>query len=210
MAKERNLPSKTTLTTSDYIRVVGSDNASYKQLVSDVAQKIIEDYTGSSLAGSSQSVKSALDASVAVPHPANFRLTYNSDIDFNTIKKEWYLAKGSNSPASGSFFYVHTIAYAANADGTVNTGKQIAFSYTTTAEEVYIRRCAGGTWTAWQKLPTRAEMDAINSNYEATSNGYRLITTDGIKIAFEYDSNKLYANVYVDGVWKGSKVIATW
>lgn len=62
MAKERNLPSKTTLTTSDYIRVVGSDNASYKQLVSDVAQKIIEDYTGSSLAGSSQSVKSALDA----------------------------------------------------------------------------------------------------------------------------------------------------
>lgn len=62
MAKERNLPSKTTLTTSDFIRVVGSDNASYKQLVSDVAKKIIEDYTGSSLAGSSQSVKSALDA----------------------------------------------------------------------------------------------------------------------------------------------------
>ena len=36
MAKERNLPSKTTLTTSDYIRVVGSDNASYKQLVTSV------------------------------------------------------------------------------------------------------------------------------------------------------------------------------
>ena len=62
MAKERNLPSKSTLTTSDYIRVVGSDNASYKQLVSDVAKKTIEDYTGSSLAGSSQSVKSAVDA----------------------------------------------------------------------------------------------------------------------------------------------------
>ena len=62
MAKERNLPSKSTLTTSDYIRVVGSDNASYKQLVSDVAEKIIENYTGSSLAGSSQSVKSAIDA----------------------------------------------------------------------------------------------------------------------------------------------------
>ena len=62
MAKERNLPQKTTLTTSDFIRVVGSDNASYKQLVSDVAKKIIENYTGSSLAGSSQSVKSALDS----------------------------------------------------------------------------------------------------------------------------------------------------
>ena len=58
---EQNLPSKANLTTNDYIRAVGSDNNSYKQLVSDVAKKIIENYTGSSLAGSSQSVKSALD-----------------------------------------------------------------------------------------------------------------------------------------------------
>lgn len=59
---EQNLGQKSSLTVNDYIRVVGSDNASYKQLVSDVAKKIIENYTGSSLAGSSQSVKSALDA----------------------------------------------------------------------------------------------------------------------------------------------------
>ena len=59
---EQNLASKSALTVNDYIRVVGSDNASYKQLVSDVAKKIIENYTGSSLAGSSQSVKSALDS----------------------------------------------------------------------------------------------------------------------------------------------------
>lgn len=69
---EQNLSQKGTLTVNDYIRVVGSDNASYKQLVSDVAKKIIENYTGSSLAGSSQSVKSALDAlnskSVVINH----------------------------------------------------------------------------------------------------------------------------------------------
>ena len=59
---EQNLGQKSSLTVNDYIRVVGTDNASYKQLVSDVAKKIIENYTGSSLAGSSQSVKSALDA----------------------------------------------------------------------------------------------------------------------------------------------------
>lgn len=59
---EQNLASKSTLTTTDYIRVVGSDNVSYKQLVSDVAKKIIESYTGSTLAGSAQSVKSALDS----------------------------------------------------------------------------------------------------------------------------------------------------
>ena len=59
---EKDLGQKSSLTTSDYIRVVGSDNVSYKQLVSDVAKKIIENYTGSSLAGSSQSIKSALDS----------------------------------------------------------------------------------------------------------------------------------------------------
>ena len=59
---EKNLAQKPSLTTGDYIRVVGSDNVSYKQLVSDVAKKIIETYTGSSLAGKSQSVKAALDS----------------------------------------------------------------------------------------------------------------------------------------------------
>ena len=59
---EKDLAQKSSLTTSDFIRVVGTDNVSYKQLVSDVAKKIVENYTSSSLAGSSQSVKSALDA----------------------------------------------------------------------------------------------------------------------------------------------------
>lgn len=59
---EQNLASKSTLTTSDYIRVVGSDNVSYKQLVSDVAKKVIETYAGSTLAGSAQSVQSAINA----------------------------------------------------------------------------------------------------------------------------------------------------
>lgn len=60
--KEQNLSSKSSLTVSDYLRVVGSDDVSYKQLVSDVAKKIIENYAGSTLAGSAQSVQSAIDA----------------------------------------------------------------------------------------------------------------------------------------------------
>ena len=59
---EKDLAQKSSLTVNDFIRVVGTDNVSYKQLVSDVAKKIIENYTGSSLAGSSQSVKAALDS----------------------------------------------------------------------------------------------------------------------------------------------------
>lgn len=62
---EQNLPSKANLsvaTNGDYLRVVGSDNNSYKQLVNDVAKKIIENYTNSSLAGANQSVKAALNS----------------------------------------------------------------------------------------------------------------------------------------------------
>lgn len=58
---EQNLPQKTDLTTSDFIRVVGSDNNSYKQPLSDVAQKTVENYAGSTLAGQAQSVKGAID-----------------------------------------------------------------------------------------------------------------------------------------------------
>ena len=81
---EQNLGQKTTLTVSDYIRVVGSDNASYKQLVSDVAKKIIENYTGSSLAGSSQSVKSALDA---LNSKSTSVVTFGSFSDFSDALK---------------------------------------------------------------------------------------------------------------------------
>lgn len=45
---------------TDYIMGMGS-SAEYKALVSAVAKKIVEDYAGSSLAGSNQSIKAALD-----------------------------------------------------------------------------------------------------------------------------------------------------
>ena len=83
---EQNLGQKSSLGTSDYIRVVGTDNVSYKQLVSDVAKKIIENYTGSSLAGSSQSVKSALDA---LNSKTSFTIRY---VTFN-----YELAAGGNT-----------------------------------------------------------------------------------------------------------------
>ena len=63
--KEHELGSKTygNLAMSDYIRIVGaSDNVSYKQLMSDVAQKFIEVYASSTLGGSARTVKAAIDA----------------------------------------------------------------------------------------------------------------------------------------------------
>jgi hypothetical protein len=72
---EKNLDSKTSLTMNDFIRVVGSDNVSYKQLVSDVADKIITTYAGATLAGSEQSVKDALDGLNSAKQPKTMSQT---------------------------------------------------------------------------------------------------------------------------------------
>lgn len=62
MAEQKvNELSTSTPALTDYIMGM-SGTAEYKALVSAVAKKIVEDYAGSTLAGSAQSVKSALDA----------------------------------------------------------------------------------------------------------------------------------------------------
>lgn len=60
--KESALAAITTITQSDLIRAVTAAGASRRITVANLAKAIIENYTGSSLAGSSQSVKAALDS----------------------------------------------------------------------------------------------------------------------------------------------------
>lgn len=161
---EQNLPQKSTLTMSDFIRVVGSDNVSYKQLVSDVAEKIINTYA-SNIVGKTRSVKSAIESRSDVPATTNGWLEYFTGIDFGTVTKEWAVVRGYNSPTGNAnvFFYVHTVAYTLNADGTVNAGAQTAYSYSGDIVIYTRRKSTGEEWGAWQKLPTRAEIDALNS-----------------------------------------------
>ena len=48
---------------TDFLRMIGgTDSMSYKVLVSDIAKAIVEQYKGSSLAGSAQSIKTAIDS----------------------------------------------------------------------------------------------------------------------------------------------------
>lgn len=58
---ENTLGAKADLLTTDFIRTVGATGVSYKNLVSDVAKTIVENYT-STLAGQTQSIKQAIDA----------------------------------------------------------------------------------------------------------------------------------------------------
>jgi len=59
--KESALNTITALANSDFIRMVTSAGASRKATLQNIAQHIIENYAGSSLAGSNQSVKAAVD-----------------------------------------------------------------------------------------------------------------------------------------------------
>ena len=60
--KESALSAITTITQSDFIRAVTSAGASRRVTVANLAKAIIESYNGSSLAGSNQSAKSAIDS----------------------------------------------------------------------------------------------------------------------------------------------------
>ena len=60
--RESLLNTINSIATSDFVRAVTSAGASSKVTVSNLAKAIVENYTGSTLAGSAQSVKSAIDA----------------------------------------------------------------------------------------------------------------------------------------------------
>ena len=60
--KESALTAITSIAQSDFVRAVTSAGASRRITVSNLAKAIVESYTGSSLAGSSQSIKSAVDS----------------------------------------------------------------------------------------------------------------------------------------------------
>lgn len=60
--KESALTAITAISNSDFVRAVTSAGASRRITVANLAKQIVEGYAGSSLAGSSQSVKSAIDS----------------------------------------------------------------------------------------------------------------------------------------------------
>lgn len=62
MAKEKNLTTVTSVAAADFARLVTSAGASVKATAANLAKYIIETYNGSTVAGSAQSVKAALDS----------------------------------------------------------------------------------------------------------------------------------------------------
>lgn len=132
---EKDLAQKSTLTTSDYIRVVGSDNVSYKQLVSAVMTAM------------------GLDA---LKNPA--KTVSNIDTATATGFYGYTSAASGTKPIADSGGDLIVIAHSST------YSVQVAIPYSTTnANNIYKRVIVSGTPTEWQLQPTRAEVDALSA-----------------------------------------------
>lgn len=83
MAKEKNLTTVTSVAAADFARLVTSAGASVKATAANLAKYIIETYNGSTVAGSAQSVKAALDSLNSNTAGNSF---FNTSTDINVPK----------------------------------------------------------------------------------------------------------------------------
>ena len=138
MAKERNLPQKATMTTSDYIRVVGSDNASYKQ--------------------SMNSVMGAMGV-----YPMTVGYTNPQVSAFSELKDSGFYTIGSASNYSDA--PVNTYGFlAVYKGGSYAIQRYYALGLPSRSEYVRFSTNNGTSWSAWMLEPTRAEMDDVKDH----------------------------------------------
>lgn len=87
--RESLLDALSSIATSDFVRSVTAAGASSKVTVSNLAKTIVENYTGSTLASSSQSVKSAIDA-------LNSKTTGSGTAESDYVSVSYVFAKRGN------------------------------------------------------------------------------------------------------------------
>lgn len=126
---------------TDYIMGM-SGTAEYKALVSAVAKKIVEDYAGSSLAGSNQSVKAALD-SLNSNGVYGRNGSYTGDLNALVTPGYWYCSTNATNIPAG-FTAVHLVVFA------VSTRViQVAYQFGGNAIAIRTSANSGSTWGSW-------------------------------------------------------------
>ena len=125
---EQNLGQKSSLTTSDYIRVVGSDNVSYKQPVTSVLALNGTFYDGSWKA--------------------------NADLNYFKTNGVYWISTGATNAPAGNWYPL--LVMSKN-----DTIRQIAIVGNDT---IHSRAYQSSAWSSWIRLPSRTEIDALNSN----------------------------------------------
>lgn len=134
---EKDLAQKSSLTTSDFIRVVGSDNVSYKQLLSNVM----------TTAGLGELISSSGGWFNATAQTA-FENAYSSWADGSVhvgVLRAGSVASFIAYRTSANYGAVQFLAYGANATDPV---------------DIRLKEIYNGTWGSLTKAPTMAEIDA--------------------------------------------------
>ena len=150
MAKEKNLTNVTSIAAADFARLVTSAGASVKATAANLAKYVIETYNGSSVAGSSQSVKDALDSLNS--KSLSYRGALTSSDDCDTLTQGVYtfnLSLPQNVPSGVQYGTLIVIEGAAS--GIVYNFQLLS----TSGRGLYYRRkqgSAGDGFAAWVKV----------------------------------------------------------
>lgn len=135
---ESNLGAKSSLTTSDYIRVVGSDNESYKQSFSDVVDQTLSAYPG---------LYAAADITAWAAERNGFGM----------------ITTNTNTANLPSVSNKYGVAWCNNGIHGTNAWCNLFWSPTETTDIYVCQKTNAGAWSSWEKLPTRAEIDALKN-----------------------------------------------
>lgn len=134
---EKDLAQKSSLTTSDFIRVVGSDNVSYKQGISSVMRTM-------NLTMNNQVTTSLEDYVASLPTDAH-KFVWATGGDSATV----------GAPVSG----VSTVYEIRKVNS--STAEIIADTMPRADQRRFIKKRYDNTWGSWVQMPTRAEVDAL-------------------------------------------------
>ena len=148
MAKEKNLTNVTSIAAADFARLVTSAGASVKATAANLAKYVIETYNGSSVAGSSQSVKDALDSlnSKNLQNPQI--LTSSNDMNTLTTPGVYYTQNTdmpTNAPVQDAYNSAIIVIKARSID-------VLQFYFCNNKGILYYRSQFGSSWRAWQKI----------------------------------------------------------
>lgn len=181
------LPVKTSsgITSSDYM--LGIDSAEgYQMLIRDLGDYIIRNVQVNTIAGSNQTLKSALDTLNSNMDDTRARTLFGdntalSNADFDTLESGWhFIGTGSTHGPGGDWMLVRTLA---NRGG----GKaQIAYKINGAS---YSRSHNGSAWSDWYQYAKQSDVDALNRKTDVgitAAEGVQLSSTSKICVTGTY------------------------
>lgn len=147
----------------------------YKMLLSDLAKYMVETYNSSSLAGSEQSVKNALDSLNSSVIPSELT---NTDIDTLTTAPKSYFAPGThgntNVPDNLSSFGLFVLKASAG------YRVQIIISSEKNTNKVYIRIYGNNSWGVWKIVAMNEDTNGVQKGTLPTNTDLDEAVTPGV------------------------------